>query len=246
MRVLTYNIAGSRTRRRPAYLEEIANLILKTDADVVGLQEVVHYPGTETPPEEMLARLTGMHATFVPAHQFKRHCLGNAVLCREPIQQTVSHHLPYAWPEQRILMEVDTTVRGLPLTVFCTHLVHGARIAARLRLAQATSVAHVMRGCGQPHLMMGDLNTSPHARELAPVRDACEVDGHLKGLSSWPSRRPWILYDHIWPGPGWELEEVRILDPHLSDHRPLLAQLAWKGSPRFAVHRMAGERAPGP
>jgi endonuclease/exonuclease/phosphatase family metal-dependent hydrolase len=78
MRVLTYNIAGNRGRRRNGYLEQIAELIRKTDADVVGLQEVVHYPGDPMPPEEVLCEMTGMHAVYLPAHEGKRHSIGNA------------------------------------------------------------------------------------------------------------------------------------------------------------------------
>src|ERR1051325_1550308 len=90
MRILTYNIAGNKPRDKAAHLEAVAELIRSRQPDVVGLQEVVHYRAGSGP-EEILAEQTGMHATFLPAHQFKRYCLGNAVLTRERIQETVSH-----------------------------------------------------------------------------------------------------------------------------------------------------------
>lgn len=233
MRVLTYNIAGNRGRGRE-HLEQVAELVLETGAELVGLQEVVHR-NHEVPPEEVLAQMTGMHACYLPAHQHRGYSLGNAVLCRDPIQETVSHDLPHPWPERRILLEVATTAHGLPVTVFCTHLVHMARVARRFRLAQATAVAKRMAECWRPHVLVGDLNTAPHSHELHPVRDLGGVDTHMSGLSTWPARRPWVLYDHIWPGPGWEVEKIEALDPHLSDHRPLLAQLGWKGAPKFNI-----------
>ncbi len=236
MRVITYNIAGNRGRSRPAHMEEIAGLVRLAEPDVVGLQEVVHVHGDSRPPEELLAELTGMHAWFLPAHQFKRYCLGNAVLCRQPITRTVSHELPHAWPERRVLLEVETTTQdALPITVFCTHLVHMAGVASPLRLAQAARVARQMSTCWRPHFLMGDLNASPFARELAPLRRLREAPDHLRGLRSWPARRPWVLYDHVWPGPGWVVEAVEVMDLHVSDHRPLLAQLGWKGAPRYPV-----------
>jgi len=235
MQVLTYNIAGNRGRGRSAYLKQIAELIRKAAADVVGLQEVVHTRTDREPVEQVLARLTGMHATFLAAHQFKSHCLGNAVLCREPIEETLSHDLPHTWPERRILLEVQTTVRGMPVTVFCTHLVHMDRMAARLRLAQASTVAKRMSQCWRPHILVGDLNAGPLSRDLQPVRDLCGANDDLCDLRSWPARRPLILYDHIWPGPGWEIEKAEVLDLHVSDHRPLLATLAWRGAPRYNV-----------
>lgn len=233
MRVLTYNIAGNRGRN-PEYLQRIAELIRATDADIVGLQEVIHREH-QTPPEEVLEELTGMHACYLPAHTFRRHTLGNAVLCREPILETVSHDLPHAWPERRILLEVETIVRGLPVTVFCTHLVHMARMARWLRLAQATACAKRMSECWRPHFLIGDLNAGPNSHELRPVRDLAGPDEHMDGLRSWPARLPWVLYDHIWPGPGWEVERTEVLNAHVSDHRPLLAQLGWKGAPRYNI-----------
>lgn len=236
MRVVTYNIAGNKGRSRPAHMEEIAALVREAQADVVGLQEVVHVKRSKRLPEEVLAELTGMHAWFLPAHEFKDYCLGNAVLCKEPITRTVSHELPYAWPERRVLLEVETTTRdGLPITVFCTHLVHMAGVASPLRLAQASRVAQQMSACWRPHFLMGDLNASPFSRELAPLRKSSLLPDHLRGLRSWPARRPWILYDHIWPGKGWVVERVEVMDLHVSDHRPLFAQLGWKGAPRYHI-----------
>ncbi len=235
MRILTYNIAGNRARGRRAHLEQVAELITSSEADVVGLQEVVHYHDHRKAPEDVLAEMTGMHATYVPAHEFKRYTLGNAVLSREPIQETVSHELPHSWPERRILLEVQTSARGLPVTVFCTHLVHMARVARRLRLAQASAIARQMAACWRPHVLVGDLNAGPHSHELHPVRTASGNGDHHLGLATWPARRPWILFDHIWPGPGWVVEEVRVLDPHISDHRPLCACLGWKGEAKYNV-----------
>jgi len=235
MRVLTYNIAGNRARRRLGYLERIANLIREADADIVGLQEVVHYPGDPHPPEQVLCEMTGMHAVFLPAHEGRGHSIGNAVLCREPIVETVSYELPCSFPERRILLEVDTHARGLPVTVFCTHLVHLARAGARMRMVQATAVAKQLSLCWRPHVLLGDLNASPHSRELSPLRLEATAAHHMRGIHSWPARRPFLLYDHIWPGPGWEVENIEAVSSRISDHRPLLAHLGWKGCPRYNV-----------
>jgi endonuclease/exonuclease/phosphatase family metal-dependent hydrolase len=229
MRILTYNIAGNKGRGRPQHLEEVAALILTSGADVVGLQEVVDHGGMEQP-EKILARLTGMHAHFQAAHLGKRHILGNAVLSREPILASRAYELPHRFPERRMLSEVETRVGDLRVTVFNTHLVHLARAGALMRRVQATEVARYLQECRQPRVLVGDLNAAPQAGELHSVRTASAQLDHLHGLRSWPARRPWIQYDHIWPGPGWEVEEIQILDPHVSDHRPVLAHLRWNGT----------------
>jgi endonuclease/exonuclease/phosphatase family metal-dependent hydrolase len=243
MRVLTFNIAGWKGARRPGhrdFLRRVAELVRGADADVVGLQEVIHPAAEQVRPEEELARLTGMHAAYVEAHQYRSYSLGNAVLCREPITETVTHELPHSWPERRVLLEVRGTSRGMPLAVFCTHLVHMSRALATLRRAQAAAVAERLRACALPHVLVGDLNAAPHARELAPLRNRSNGLEHLRGLRSWPAARPWLLYDHIWPGPGWEVCEIEVIPAHISDHRPLVARLDWRGHPHLA--RVVPER----
>jgi endonuclease/exonuclease/phosphatase family metal-dependent hydrolase len=228
MRVLTYNIAGN--KGGVDHLRRVAELICKTGVEVVGLQEVVHRAGLPDP-EKVLGELTGMHAEFLQAHRHRGYVLGNAILTREPIRKRHSHPLPHAWPERRVLLEVETTTAaGLPVTVFCTHLVHLAYAGRMMRRVQAAAVAKRMSACQTAHFLVGDLNASPQANELHPLRKITMRHDHLKGLRSWPARRPLLLYDHIWPGPGWEVEEVEVLNAHVSAHRPLLAQLGWKGA----------------
>jgi len=235
MRILTYNIAGNRGRGKSKHLEEVADMVKTAHVDVVGLQEVVHYRSGAIGPDDLLAERTGMHAHFMPAHQFEHYCIGNAVLTREEIEETVVHELPRSWPERRILLEVRTCVEGLPVVIFCTHLVHMARLGRRLRLVQATAVAKIMSQCWRPHVLVGDLNAEPHSHELHPIRDICIPSGHHGELCTWPARKPLILYDHVWPGPGWVVEDIKVMDLHVSDHRPLYAQLGWAGARGYNI-----------
>jgi endonuclease/exonuclease/phosphatase family metal-dependent hydrolase len=235
MRLLTYNIAGNHGRDKTKHLQDVADLIKTTHLDIVGLQEVVHYRSGAKGPDEILADRAGMHAYFEPAHSFEHYCIGNAVLTREPIEETVTHELPHSWPERRILLEVRTCVEGLPVVLFCTHLVHMARFGRRLRLAQTTAISKIMSACWKPHILVGDLNAEPHSRELHPIREVCIPSGHHEELNTWPARRPMILYDHIWPGQGWVVEDIKVLDLHVSDHRPLYAQLGWAGARGYNI-----------
>ncbi len=227
MQVLTYNIAGNRGRNRPDYLERIAELILSTDADAVGLQEVVHHPG-EVHPELILARLTGMHVQFLAAHHTRHRVLGNAVLTRETITGARAYQLPGRFPEPRMVLEAITEVNGRQVSIFNTHLVHLSLAGRGIRRRQAAEVARLMSECPNPHVLVGDLNASPHAHELHSVRKLSARHDHHHGLRSWPAHRPMIQYDHIWPGPGWEIEQIHTLDPHVSDHRPVFARLKWR------------------
>lgn len=227
MHVLTYNIAGHLSARNPSHLREVAELLIRTLADVVGLQEVVHREDEE-PPEEVLARLTGLHVAFVPAHQGKKKVIGNAVLSRQPITETLIHPLPGSFPEKRVALEARTTIQDQPVSVFNTHLVHLASLGYLWRRRQAESLSEILRACPRPHVLMGDLNACSSARELHSVRrhfGALEEQFHR--LRTWPAHRPLKHYDQIWPGPGWAVEKMHVLERHVSDHLPVLARLRW-------------------
>jgi len=228
MRVLTYNIAGHRGRGRAGYTDRVAELIRRVSPDVVGLQEVEHAPEAESP-AETLARLTGMHAAFTPAHRARKRILGNLILSREPITSLEAHPLPWRFPEPRILMEAETSYQGRTVVVFNTHLVHLSAAGALIRRRQAAEVAFRMLRCGHSYVLTGDLNAPPGARELHPVRKAAAHHDHRGGVRSWPARRPIARFDHIWPGRDWEVAHVRALESHVSDHRPVLAHLRWRG-----------------
>ncbi len=230
MRVLTYNIAGNRGKNQTDYLARIADLLLKAEADIAGLQEVALY-GDRERPDDLLRRLTGMHVSFAAAHQSRGHILGNLVLSRSPLERELSHSLPGRFPEQRVLQEVRTSADGHPIVLFNTHLVHLATMGSPVRRRQIRRVVEQMHACAEPYVLVGDMNASPRARELGAVRklDPLRAGDHHDALRSWPARRPLIQYDHIWPGPGWHVEEVRVLGRHVSDHRPVLADVRWSG-----------------
>ncbi len=229
MRVLTYNIAGHRGRDQLDYLKRIADLIVETGADVAGLQEVAMY-ADRVPPQVAFAALTGFHADFQAAHRSRGHILGNLIVSRTPLQEVSGHELPGQFPERRVLQEVLTSADGHPVTMYNTHLVHLSSAASLVRRRQIRRVVLEMRGCSTPYVLVGDMNAAPHSREFGSVRklDPSRLGNHHHGLRSWPSRRPLIQYDHIWPGPGWQVLDVRVLDPHISDHRPVLAEIQWK------------------
>lgn len=238
MKILSFNIAGNRGRRRSGFLKRVAERILASEVDIVGLQEVVHHHDDHHPPDQVLAELTGFDCCFAGAHEMRDHLIGNAILSRQPISESITHDLPHSYPERRVLLEARTfSSDGVPITAFCTHLVHMGRLARSVRLAQAGAIARCMKQCWRPHFVVGDLNAGANAWELDPLRNHSGVDGtgHHGTLRSWPAKRPLVLYDQVWPGPGWVVESVEIVNTRLSDHRALLAELGWAGAPGFNV-----------
>jgi endonuclease/exonuclease/phosphatase (EEP) superfamily protein YafD len=79
--------------------------------------------------------------------------------------------------------------------------------------------------CERPHVLVGDLNAAPWARELHPLRKVASNHRHMYEMRSFPARMPIWRYDHVWPGLTWSVERIETLPAHVSDHRPVLARL---------------------
>jgi endonuclease/exonuclease/phosphatase family metal-dependent hydrolase len=167
MRVLTYNIHGWRTIAGRSNLDAVAQVIVATNADLVGLNEVF-YPrvveGANKAALEALAERLGMHFVFGPCLRWPAQdrlpadAYGNALLSRWPILASAAHHLtPVPGAEQRGLLEARIALpTGRPFTAYVTHLDHKdeeARIT-QLRALRTWTV----RDRNRPHLIMGDFN----------------------------------------------------------------------------------------
>jgi endonuclease/exonuclease/phosphatase family metal-dependent hydrolase len=168
MRVLTYNIHGWCTVTRQPNLDQVAQVIAATNADIVGLNEVF-YPrivegATEAALEALAARL-GMYFVFGPCLRWPAQdnlppdAYGNALLSRWPILASAAHHLtPVEGKEQRGLLEARIALpTGRPFTTYVTHLDHTDE---EVRLTQLRALrTWTVRDRNRPHIVMGDFNS---------------------------------------------------------------------------------------
>jgi endonuclease/exonuclease/phosphatase family metal-dependent hydrolase len=115
-------------------------------------------------------------------------------------------------------------VDGRAVRVFCTHLQHRSRAE---RLAQATQIAESLAGSGGPVVMMGDLNSRPGDREIAPLTgildDAWRAAGDGPGFT-FDAANPHARIDYILTS---ELvaRSADVLPTDASDHLAVLAEL---------------------
>jgi endonuclease/exonuclease/phosphatase family metal-dependent hydrolase len=163
VKVLTYNIHGWLTPENASNLEQVAEVIAATGADLVGLNEVFHpYPVSSGTALDWLAERLGMSyafsATVAADPQPGDLPYGNALLSRWPIQAYAGHHLaPLTSYGQRGLLEVRVLrPDGGPFTAYVIHLDHRSE---DIRLPQwAAAVAWLARDRARPHLLLGDFN----------------------------------------------------------------------------------------
>ena len=163
MKVLTYNIHGWLTPEGAPNLDLLAEVILASGADIIGLNEVFHpYPTAAGPALDQLARRLGMNSAFGPTIAANPQPgdvpYGNAVLSRWPILAYAAHHLtPMTSYGQRGLLEARLALPdGHPFTVYGVHLDHRLE---DLRVQQwAAALTWLSRDRSRPHLLMGDFN----------------------------------------------------------------------------------------
>lgn len=238
--VLVYNIHAGKDTARQNNLARVAELIGRTEADLVLLQEVdrnTQRSGPQDQPAE-LARLTGYSVAFGRTIGFQGGDYGIALLSRWPIQRDTLIPLTVTAPpgrtaegrEQRGVLLARVAAPGGPLAVLNTHLDHTGddvwrvqEIAGVLRAAAAVDAREV------PVLVGGDLNALPESPvheqlRAAGFRDVWPECGTGDGMT-FPMGAPVRRIDYLYLTGAVRCVDARVLPSDASDHRPLLVRI---------------------
>ncbi|MFL6144209.1 MAG: endonuclease/exonuclease/phosphatase family protein [Labedaea sp.] len=244
IRVLTFNMHTGIGEDGRLDLTRTAATIRDSGADVVGLQEVdVHWAARSEFRDQAadLAALLGMRAFFAPIYDLPpdtegapRRQYGVAVLSRLPLLATENHQItrlstqdpnPVPAPAPGFA-EAVVLARGGPVHVYVTHLDFRPDPAVRAR--QVADTVRILdedrRGARQ--VLLGDLNATPDAPELAPLlhRLGDGWAGTGPGLT-YPAAAPVKRIDFVAVSANLRVRAATVLDSAASDHRPVLAAL---------------------
>jgi endonuclease/exonuclease/phosphatase family metal-dependent hydrolase len=170
VRIITYNIHKWRTSDDQPNFRLLVDLLKRANADVIGLNEVLHPYPTETGPAlSRLAEELGMSVAFgarEPRRQLGTSATGgsgDALLSRFPLVSTVwTPLLPIPGKKQRGFLEVRLPGAGQTWTVAILHLDHTDE---RARQSQFSDLVAWYELAGRrPDLIIGDCNCI-HPRE---------------------------------------------------------------------------------
>ncbi len=202
MRIATYNIHGWRTLSLQPNYQLITDTLAATEADIIGLNEVVHRSAGDSHAQsalETLADRLGMYHAFGPCLRWPaqddlpEEAFGNALLSRWPIAANAGHLLtPVEGKEQRGLLEARIQLPAdETLTVYVTHLDHTDEEA---RLTQLRAVREwTLRDRKRPHFVMGDFNAvNPWDIEARPDI-ASRLKAHKAGQNMVPEGGPQVI-----------------------------------------------------
>jgi endonuclease/exonuclease/phosphatase family metal-dependent hydrolase len=238
--VASYNIHHGAGVDDRLDLERIAGELERGGANVIGLQEVDRHWSARSEFVDQatwLGERLGMHVAYganldldplEPGQPRRQY--GTAVLSEFPILESRNTHLPRPrGGEQRGLLETVLNVRGVRVRFANTHFQHNS---AEERVAQSQRVAELLAAAEEPTVLVGDLNATPEAPELAPLwprfEDAWTLGGEGPGFTI-PAEAPNRRIDYVLVTPGIDAPAAEVLSSLASDHLQLTADLAVPG-----------------
>ncbi len=227
VRVMTYNLHMAFNTDGRNSIEDLAQVIENSGADVIALQEVSRgwvICGSLDMIEWLSHRL-GMPYTYAPAAD---ESFGNAILSRYPIVSAEYHPLP---PDDLLMLrsyiEAEIDIGGGTFTMIATHYYH-LDDGSEFRQEQSDKLVSVWNN-GSLTVILGDLNATPDAPEMEILADAGLVDISAE-LGAPPtytyySADPDHQIDYIWLSPDWTGSDFVIPQSTASDHLPLVVTL---------------------
>jgi endonuclease/exonuclease/phosphatase family metal-dependent hydrolase len=227
LRVATFNIRhGSAGPGRESDLVRLGVALVELDADVVGLQEVDRWAGRSGGVDQaaVLAAAAGADHHHGVAHLLPdggRY--GNAVLVRGRIERLEDLPLPGGGePRAAVVALVSAGADGHRTTVVVTHLQHAGgqpRPTAEVQLEWLLERVAAVEG---PLVVLADFNLPPSA--VAPRARAVGLVA-VDAPPGFPARRPNRTIDGVLVR-GWDPVGVDVPPVTVSDHRPLVVDLA--------------------
>jgi endonuclease/exonuclease/phosphatase family metal-dependent hydrolase len=230
--VLSYNIhecVGSDRQRNPARIAEVIN---RSGAEIIGLQEVHSDASGAEELHQMnyLAAATGLQAIPGPAVERRNGHYGNVLLTSYKVLAVHNLNLSYPGREPRGAIDAELEIGGAIVRVIVTHL--GLRAPER-----RFQVRKLLLALSEPRaatvIILSDFNEwLPTGRSLRWIHTRL---GKTALVRTFPAAFPLFALDRIWVSPAAALVKVsRVRTPLTriaSDHLPLKGVIQ---SPAFA------------
>jgi endonuclease/exonuclease/phosphatase family metal-dependent hydrolase len=243
VRVLVFNIhAGKDAGGRPN-LEDVANLVRSTSADIVLLQEVDRGTNRSGKVDQLqvLSEETEYESAFGQSLEYDGGQYGIAALARKRFyfSRTVPLHVVPVQTraggsrEPRVALLVVTPTRMGSLQLVNAHLDASQEEAYRLQeLNPLLNIVRARLSPSTPVLLGGDLNAEPgsevHKQILAAgLRDAWTECGQGDGFT-YPADNPVKRIDYLFLTGPLGCRSARVIETNISDHRPLLVNVVRK------------------
>lgn len=232
IKVLSYNIHHANPPSEKGSvinLDTIAAIIKKTDADLVGLQEIDVNLGRSKNVDQAkkLAELTGMHYFFSKGIDLDKGEYGIVTLSKYPIIKAERFALPSPIPsEMRSLAVIEVKIKGKTVKFVNTHL----DLNEENRLAQCAFIIDKFKNDKDLVVFVGDLNAEPTE---APIKSLGQIftKSQISNGNTFPQDNPDKEIDYIMLNKPkqYKFAKHQILnESYASDHRPVYVEVVKK------------------
>lgn len=217
LRVVTWNVGG--LRGRPSAIRtNVADVLAKLDADVAVLSEAPRFSTKNS--DFWRSRLPG-YTVAVPGDG-----LGLVILSKSSLVDVSLHELG----RRAYLVTAQGTFQGRPLEIFLVDFPSNPRAIKQPFIQSPQLLRPPPSGTGR--VLMGDFNT-PRDSTWFSAYDGLYTNAFDHAgqgwRGTWPSLAPILDIDHVWTAGSLQAVCTRVPAIRLSDHRPVVADLAWNG-----------------
>ena len=222
LKIISWNIWDE------GHFDEIAQFLKSSEADIVGLQEVLPF-SKSIPIIEFLTSL-GYEHVYAPARlsSGEKEEMGNAVFSKYPIVSSAVHVL--SEENKRIAVQADIAVEGKIVHVFSVHLLHTHQQPSSTQELQAENLLKVLPQ--EKVIVMGDFNATPESIALQKMHSVL-TDTDTTSAPTWsvypegcPVCNPQKIdtrLDYIFTSPDVQTITSKIESSKGSDHLPISA-----------------------
>ena len=210
------------------HFDDIADFLKKTDADIIGLQEVKD----NDPKLDVIGYLSelGYEYRFAPVEYSwdgQTYIFGPAVFSKYKIESSEIFNLHDE--HKRVAVRADIKVGDKVLHVFSTHLMHTHQQPSERQEAQ---VKNLIKAIPTDHsIVMGDFNATPESNAIQKMKEVL-IDSDSNSLPTWsvypagcedcnPQKIDTRL-DYIFVTPDLRAHSFEVGESRASDHLPIL------------------------
>ncbi len=219
------------------HLKEVISFLTKSNADVIGLQEVIEKDGTNI--AAVIAKELSYECAYHRAIDKTRLGFpqGNAILSKYPIEKSIPHMLSdmsfykdTAETEPRLAVEAKINIKDKLLTVFTVHLAYSHKFQnSEMRNLQVDNLIKLLSDTRT--VLIGDFNSHPDSSYMAKLSDVMvNTDKDL-------TTPTWTIYpfdyegfketelrhrlDYIFVSKDIKVDSFKVEDSKGSDHLPI-------------------------
>ena len=218
IQIMTYNVRHCAGMDLVVDYDRTANVISKTQPDVVAIQELDSMTGRSGRKYQLeeLAKRTNYYPIFGKAIDYDGGGYGVGVLTKEHPLST--KRIPLPGEEPRVLLVVELK----DYVIACTHL----DLEEDTRLASIPLIIEEANYWQKPFIIAGDLNDNPDSQVLKKLKKYFTINSGNE--YTFPADKPNECIDYVATFNNCQvktIESVVVDEPEVSDHRPLLVKL---------------------